>query len=359
MSLGCGVHTAAVHWRGGARKLIDLPSISSGQWDRRVDEISEATVTVEKGRAASACSAELGSITPFAHELTVYRDAEPVWQGPISKVTETRTTVTVDARDVLYYLDARVNSETYSFTGAAAMDLSLIAGWLIRNGLHRDDPNVEQWLQITESGIIGERAAYAQSVVILDELAELGRNGLDFTTVGRRIIVAPELGPLVPVRARLTDADFLGDLEVEVSGDDAGTRWIVEGAATETDTGESGEPLRGVAGGVDPFLGLVERIAREDSILDQSSAAVSAQRRVAVSNPAPVYLRVPQGAQLAPAAPVSVQQLVAGIGVNVAVEDMLRRVRSTQRLIRVTAGWSEAGEAIGVTLAPFGSEEST
>lgn len=345
--LGTGEYTAAIHTKGGERIFCDLPSAESGSWDRRVDDTAEAKVVISK-KTIGRASRRVGQITPWAHELTVYRsNGGMVWQGPVVDYAENGTSITVLAKDVTAWLGGRVNHAAYDFTGVRSRDLTEIARWLISNGLTPDDPNVAAHALYYPSGVTGERAAAVESVMILAELEELSRNGIDYTTVGRRIVVAGELTPIVPKLARLTDDHFLNELDVQVSGADTVTRWLVEGA----------DGILGTAGGPETGLGLIERLVSEDGVLDVQSARASARARRAVSYVPPIYLRVPDGAQLAPTAPVSIDQLVAGVGVDVAVTRYVRKVQQRQRLIRVTGEWSTSGEKIGITLAPFGAEQ--
>ncbi|NED91038.1 hypothetical protein G3I76_64515, partial [Streptomyces sp. SID11233] len=67
--------------------------------------------------------------------LVIYRDGHLVWEGPVLTPTWTRSGVTIEAADVLTWLDWRVPHEDRLWSGA---DLATIADWLIRDGFAPD-----------------------------------------------------------------------------------------------------------------------------------------------------------------------------------------------------------------------------
>src|SRR5690606_28272131 len=117
--LGCAeTYSAAVHLRGG-RVLwtpLDTEGITALSWGRKLGDYSEASVTVAKKDLPRECLQRLadtvnetGRITPgvhvWSHELSIYRDGRLVWQGPIIQPQESRTEITLDARDALFWND--------------------------------------------------------------------------------------------------------------------------------------------------------------------------------------------------------------------------------------------------------------
>src|SRR5690625_7682201 len=78
--LGCGTHRAAIFDRCESIKVADLDDVISGEWERLLDNASQATVEV--GRNGDCCRA-LDQIVPWRHELGVWRDDEQGWPGPL------------------------------------------------------------------------------------------------------------------------------------------------------------------------------------------------------------------------------------------------------------------------------------
>jgi hypothetical protein len=70
--------------------------------DRPLVDLRDEAVHQDTGR--------VGQIEPYAHELSLYRDSELVWQGPVTRTVENRTTFTVEAKDVTEWLARCVNT---------------------------------------------------------------------------------------------------------------------------------------------------------------------------------------------------------------------------------------------------------
>src|SRR5690625_5581383 len=86
--LGCGTHRAAIFDRCESIKVADLDDVISGEWERLLDNASQATVEV--GRNGDCCRA-LDQIVPWRHELVIWRDDEQVWSGPLMDRSEEHT----------------------------------------------------------------------------------------------------------------------------------------------------------------------------------------------------------------------------------------------------------------------------
>jgi len=148
----------------------------------------------------------------------------------------------------------------------------------------------------------------------------------------------------------LTADDLLGELSVVEDGLAAATRGVVVGGGVVGTCEQS-----------DEFLGLLEQIATEDSILDQVSADAHACAIVDTGHPAPLYVDLPGAAQLACNAPVCINELVPGVLVPVLVgpDQMCRAVQSVLRLRSIEVSVNADGETVGVELAPIGAGEVT
>ncbi|MFI9591233.1 hypothetical protein [Nonomuraea sp. NPDC052265] len=337
--LGCPeTYTVAIADRTGGREYGTVEA-SALDWSRILDDTSEANITVPY--RGEECCELLGNTRTWCNSLTIYRDQKRVWEGPITRIAHRGDDTMIAARDVTQWLFRRKIRELLDYTGTNAADLAMIARILIEHGFEPDDPNVLAYLWVTASGIIGERKYAANSGYVLDHLRELARTGVDFTVLGRRIILTGE-GPLGRLPG-LTDEHFVGPLSV-----------IEDGLAAITHATVIGKGVMAEAGGTGT-CGLLEFIATEEEIQDAASAKAEANALVAAGDPAPVFLEIPDDSQLAPEAPIGIQDLIPGVTVPVTSTATCRTIAAELRLLRVRVTFTEAdGEKVGITLAPLG-----
>lgn len=336
--LGCPQdYQVGVFDRRGEVQYGDLEPSSLG-WGRVLDDTSEATIVVPK---AGDCCELLNRTYSWCSSVGIFRDGVRVWEGPVVGLRFTDDETVIRARDVTQWLFKRKIRALLDFTGPAAADLAAMAERLIRHALEPDDPNVLGYLHVLASGITGERKYDADSGYVLDAIAELGRTGLDWTALGRRIILSGET-PLARLPV-LDDEMFVGGVEV-----------VEDGLAAVTDATVLGKGVRGGAGGVE-VCGLLEALVTEEDILDQPSAQAEAEAIVAAGWPPPIYVEVPDGTQLSAETPVDINELVPGVVAPITSERTCRTVAADLRLIKVDVTYGrDAGERVAVTFAPVG-----
>jgi hypothetical protein len=344
--LGCAEsYRVVIHVRGGVVPVVQ-PEITSLSWDRRLDDTSTATVIVAKRDLSAACCRQFARVDNWSHEVSVYRDGWLVWQGPITDILESRTTITVTASDVTALLKRRTNVVPVLFVGTNAADLATIARALIMAGFAygQDDPNFLANVEFHPTGTIVERKTLSNSVLLYDELVELVKLGLDFTTVGRKLIIAGELANVVPSPpGALRDDDVIGDIQIERAGMDFATR--VQAV---------GEGVSAQLGGDSDYYGTVDRLIKVQGATGNDDIYTAAQGLLAVNGQMPTYLRVQDGAQLAPDATITIDQLVCGVRVDLAMRGFCRPLPPQgMRLSRVTVRWGAAGETVGISLSPL------
>lgn len=343
ISLGCaGQYRAGIHLKGGRRLWSQCEPLLSAVWGRVLDDVSEAAVSVAKRDLSALCCGRIADTRPWGHELTVYRDDRLVWQGPVRKVVENRTTFTIYGRDVFSWLDRRVNTEPFTYT---AMDMSRIASQLIAGVLSTNDINIVDYLRVADCGVIGSRAAPAMSVYVGAEIRELAAAGIDFTTLGRAIVISGELSSAAPRAVLLAGKDIIGEYEIERTGDEV------------TWAGVVGEGVAGFYGGSDAFLGRVDMLVKANGTIDVGSASAQAKALVTQRRAPVTVLRLPDDSWLSQAAPITIEDLLCGNRIDVVTGDDMCMLpnRHAMRIIRVSGTWTEGGERIGVSLAPFTS----
>ncbi|MCA1834864.1 MAG: hypothetical protein LC721_00445, partial [Actinobacteria bacterium] len=297
---------------------LDFTSL---QWGRVMDGVSEAQVNVP-----AHCCGKLADVWPWRHELRISRNGEQQWVGPIEVVANCRSGITLVAKDMLGWLEHRVIHEDHCWDptcGGAPISAVAAASLLVQDGFGPDDPDVLKYLKTYGAGVIGGRQYAANSKYVIDALKDLGQGSLDFTTIGRSILLMRagyELGRL-PL---LNCEHFAGDVCTTVDGQGAATKAIV--------TGDSQLGIVGTSGGVDPYFGLLEVLVNDDTIKSGQTAIDQAAGLVNGHNPPPVLVQPPQGSTLNPSTPVCLEQLVPGVTAQVAMDCTCRTSNQLMRL---------------------------
>lgn len=318
---------------------------SSLTWHRALNDTSEATLTINLSSGNAECCALASQLRTWGHQIRISRDGVLVWEGPIVDLDYGREALVITARDVVTWLARRVVRSILDFrTGA---DLTTIAFALIEHGFAPDDPNVMAYVSTELTGISGERYYMPDEVTyIIDGLNELANTGVDYTCIGRRIAVFPELSSdSLPV---FRQDDFLDELHVREDGLSGATYAQIRGAG-----------VVGTFGGTSEFYGLLERVATEDNILDLPTANLRAQAVVQAGNPMPLYVTTPGQSRLACSAPVHINQLVPGIRIpiTIAVGELCRSVSTLMRLVALEVTVEAGEESISVELALPGRQD--
>lgn len=308
-------------------------------WDRRLDEVSEAVVQL---KPSAACCGRMSEIEPWRHELSISRDSVEQWVGPIRVQPSCTSGLVLKATDVLGWTERRVIHEDHDWSN---VDIGAVqaAVELIRDGYAPDDPNVLKYLTQFGTGVLGGRVYTANSQYVIDALKALAQGSIDFTTIGRRIVIMPagyELGR-TPM---LTCDHFADDLCTTVDGDAYASRAVVTGVA-----------VTGTAGGVDPYYGLVEVLKDDQAIGRQSTADGAAAGLLNGKQRVPVVIQSPAGGSgFAPDAPLCLDQLVPGITVPVSINCTCRTATQDMRLTQLKVSVTAEGETIAPLLVPVG-----
>ncbi|WP_381793017.1 hypothetical protein [Streptomyces niveus] len=335
MPVGCGSHTAQIIDRDGA--VVAVPDVLlEVEWTRVLDDTSTARILVQPG---DDCCAALSRVRSWRHKLALWRDNQPVWEGPILTPIWRNSGVEITAVDIMGWLDRRVPHSDLTF---ADDELAEIAAVLIRDGFAPDDPGHSVTI-IASTRIRGRREYQADVGQIGDHLRDLAATGLDYTAVGSRILLLPE--DHCARVGSLTDGDFADGLRIAEDGAGLATRWIVQGS----------EDVTGTAGGIDPYYGLLERVVEETSILDSASATAAARSRLRASRPAPVFIDTDDTTTLSPDASVDVPTLVPGWCVDVSTTETCRNIAQSMKILGLKVKETgAAGETVSVQLAPSG-----
>lgn len=310
-------------------------------WRRALDNWSGTDITIPTN--APDCCAMLADLRPWRHEISVFRDGVLVWgPGPIVRLEFTRDEVTIFARDVLALLDKRVVMTAQTYVDA---DLSTIAEGLIRDALSVDDHGALAFLDVTPTGITGSRSYAVNDGPVMDLLVDLARVGLDFTALGKRII----LGAAPFSRTGLLGCDdFLGT-----------PGYIIDGLTLATSAVVLGNGAVGTAGGEDSYYGLLTVIERQDDITTTAGADEAAASIVAANNPPVTIVQLPAPASLSPEAPVGINDLIPGATMPVAFDCLCPEVAQETIIIGLEVTVDAEGESVAPTAVRSGAQDAS
>lgn len=345
--LGCDAsYELLVTSRCGRATVTVLSNFTSLTWGRTLDDVSTAQVTMPGN-----CCDDINGIRSWGHELHVIRDGDEVWCGPIVTLPSCRSNVTFIAWDVAGWLQRRVIRARTCFDpdcGGVATDGPSIADRLVRDAFAPDDPCVLEYLTTITGGPAQERDYLAASGYTIDALKDLSKGALDFTTVGRRLILMPE-GYTLGRTARLTCDAFGDDVCATEDGLGLATMAYVAGKLADTTTTVSGS-----SGGLDAFYGLVEVLQADDSVRTVAAAEKQAAGIVNSRNPAPVLVQPPGASALSPEAPVCISELIPGVEVPVLLDCTCRQVSQMMRITKLDVTVDASGEQVSPLLVPTG-----
>ncbi len=363
MSIECHPHHAFVADRGG-RIIANLTDVVLFRWDRVRDDISEAIVLVSA--PSPACSKILGDLRAGRHELVIYRGPRRVWEGPITHIEYTRTSVKISARDVMHYVYKTIEHSGYDNSYPNIDYVTNRMEKILRAELVRkeslDPPiNVLPHLEMrTNEGTArtSKKTVPYQMTVWEDIDGMAARSGLDYSVIGRRIY-ANDVHDVIGRTQLMTDADFHADVIVTEYGSELATF----SAVTTSENAVS------VVGGIDPYYGEWELLNTaygegEDHPTAESREPTAvvlreqASRNLSNRNPTPVVVRVPDSATINPTTTaLTMDDFVPGIRVPVRAGFTHRQVIQEQKLDKVRFEEDRNGEKISITLSPAPKDE--
>lgn len=372
-------HTVYIFDRGGMTRIAQLLDVSSVQWERDRDGVSEATIRIE-GSACSAQADTLSKIEPKRHELVIFRGSTRVWEGPIWRVGWHSDWVEVNAHDVMEYVmgtpltqdyDNRFRNQIDPETGNVIGPLSRPT-WVTKRIQDILNHELQAWESLTPPGNIlpyvvvhrydatdPKTTAYtrAYEMTVGEHMADLAHySGIDWACIGRAIHVWDvdrNLG-----RTRLvTEADFLGAevILTAYGADHTQNAYVI---------GENGVYGQAHATEYNDYYGPWTKIFtayNEEGTTEptQSELNSQAQRNIAGRTPVPLEVRIPDNSSIRLDETLTINDLVPGVQIPVLATLNARRTSQMQKLDHLTVTEDATGENIQVTLVPTsrGSED--
>lgn len=390
-ALGEGTYTVMAYDRGGQRPRGQIGPITLGRWERLRDDISQASI-ITSGFGEDCC-ALLSELRTWAHELAFFRNGERVWEGPITRIAYHRDHVEIACHDPMVYVYRRIMRQGYNdnyrvIGGIRDHDHTFVypnpvppgicvcgalewgnrtvvdrAAIIIANALSPDDPNVLPWLtrfdfldDAKEARSVADWSKTAWEEV--DSLAATG--GLDYTTVGRRIILH-DTHRAIGVLPEMREKDFFSPPVITEYGMSAAN---VFGVTNNSGVYGSFEFPIAERYGLGPIEQLASEYGEAETTGDPEAltAAQAAQKKAVLDGqarrnitgrwPAPLVARVPDNSRIHSEANVGINQLVPGVHIPLRVETVCRSFAQMQKLDSVTVEFSEKGEQVKVVMSP-------
>lgn len=350
--LGCGEPSFFITSRCSGTVTCVLDGlVTSATWGRKLDDVSTAMVTVDlSGDAASVCCACLSETEPWCHELHIWRDGDEVWCGPVQEIEYSYNKVVIKASDSLSWLGVRI--PIVHIRPLVAEDLTTTAVGMITAALNEESAiyscEVDNIFS-QPTGVVMQVFYEAYKDSYLQNLRNIAALGLNFTTLGRTIVLVGSTAPLTPL-VLLNDEHIIGDIQVTKDGTLQGNRYFVHF------DGDFGVPASGEA--VNKYCyNAIERILDGLGVVTGVQAGATADSYVAASAIAPRMLIIPPGSRLSPDTPWTINQMVPGARVDVAVTRLCLDLTQSFILTEVEVSYNDAdGESVGITLTPLNNE---
>ncbi|WP_147425474.1 hypothetical protein [Bailinhaonella thermotolerans] len=342
-----------------SKTVTTLTGLVSVEWGRRLEDTSEATVTLAQSRVSAACCRALSRFENWFWDLLIFRDSELVWRGPILDLEETGQSIVIHARDLSAWLERRSWVAPYGAALPSNPDLAAVAHYNLIGAFVADPelptqtaiwtrPNIPAITSYTPSGIklADTDLRLSEDSNAREDLDETAKFGLDWTTHVDKILISGEASTSTPAAAWLSADDFAVPLQVAMQGSTAGTAILVYGGA-------SGDVPALYWRGLDRPPVFLEPLRVNSTTMSDADKTEIGKSVVLRNFPPARVVRVPDGAPLTPAAPIPMAGLVCGRRINVSVDSRCWPASAGYRLSQVAVKWSQAGEQVGVTFAPL------
>jgi len=380
-------HSVMIHDRGGVRRVGALSDLTEVQWARERDVMSSAKVVIS-GRACADQESFINTIAPRRHEMVVFRGNQRVWEGPILEASWYSNRVEVIANDVTDYLRGTPLSKPwpgpdgggqiymterireileYELTTDYEMVVSpsgvpvtvLVPRWENLDPPANVLPHLEVRASTGPAGILTRSSVEAFEMMAGEHLQNLAEGGLDYTTIGRKILIWDSAQSIGRTRV-LSDSDFYGELRVIAAGGEHASIGHIS-AQRDEETEETPDPSSGIgnAGGADDFYGVWTRLVSLSSeegtdTPTQLELNSQARRQILGRSPVPTEIVVPADGGIRLSHDLRINELVPGAVLPVRATLNLRPVQQDQRLDRLVVRETPAGETVQVSLSSAG-----
>lgn len=400
---GCvSTHSAFITDRGGSDRLGPVINLSRVKWERHRDNTSEASIRLE-GDHCGENEELLDKARTHRHELVLFRGEERVWEGPLHRIAtgpgyaeifahdvseylfnqpmtqawenstlngvSRATTVTGRIENIIEYEMSHGRTQFYpdtmpdaagdvaAWVAAGGTATPVAGGWNIGMPAFESDDiwpstNILPFLDVRHFPNEARTAmdTYAYQATVGSHLQALARqNGIDFTVIGRRILIwdtSRNLGVL----PTMTSGYFSNDVLVTEYGADHAQSAYSVGA-----NGMYGSALtlKNLAY-YGPWTSMYT-LYNEDGTSTPAQPELDSQARRNLSgrSPAPIEVRIPDNSSIFLPPEIPLNWLVPGVQVPLRATLNYRNLAQMQKLDSVTVTEEgDSGEVIQGTLTP-------
>lgn len=326
---GHGSYEVYLTERGGQGSLGTLLAPSALAWARKLDDVTQATMTAPVERLSRAPQA-------WTDELRIDRDGETVWVGPLTKPTLHLGSVEAEGRDMTAWLDHRALLTDRLFT---QVDAAFVWDRLAHDAIDQENSMNIVVVPATSGLPIDQKIVGAELEVAGDRLRRLAQGPLDYFAIARRIYVGPSGVGAPPETFLFTDAAFA---RVEASRDGLGFASDLQVRGAGKATGRAMLPV--------PAQGLVSSVVQDDTQLSPPACQRNAEQRLHVLGQQQFTIT----GDLSDRSPVAVDRLVPGLRCRVVLSDALPCLIAVDGVLtEMGVALSDNGqEVITVTIEP-------
>lgn len=336
--LGCGSYQVIAQPRGDG-SLIGVVPWTQITWERVIDDTSQTKVTLDLQNPA--CCELLSVLRPWQHELAIYRDGVEIWVGPVYTIAQPPERSEIVGRDLTAWWDRRLIHEDHVYSNA---DLSTIFEDVSNDAMLPDNsPGLS--VSATPCGVTATTTYLAaQHLVAGQTLRDIANIGVDFTALRRVILAGGTTVPSDPV-GTLFDSHFQTPPQPSLDGSAQHNSLVVRGSGG----GAAGDTISGAASddAAAELAGLLEDVVTITTITDNVTARAAARTRVELQKEVVLI----DQCVLAPTAPVTVEQLIAGAVVALKLANTCIPVDDSYRIQKVSGSISSTDGIEQITLA--------
>lgn len=319
------------------------------EYERVVDGISKAKVDLVT--AGDNCCGQLAAVDHWNTDLliTTYNPDlgvdEVLWRGPVRKPTFRRGSVTIEATDVLSWLQVRMLEQDFDFANEDVSDIFIdLATYALTK-----DPNhfpVHEFVRYLSGTVESRKVEASSNRMTWNVAGEMLQAGLDVTTFGSRIVVG--VPAFTPIELRDTDVQGTNPAEIAKDGDEYANRWISSASRDIVGIYPPGPPT-----GANGFP-LVEGSISDSQLPDVASAEAAAKARYDFSAKGVRRVKASGGLILLPSSNIDHRKLIAGQTFNYAATETCYAAKETLRLGRLANVVEKGGERVTIDLQPVG-----
>lgn len=344
----CGRHTAQI-WNRGALALVgEATPLLRVRYNRIRDDISHAEIELP----TYDCCDLLALLGTIKHELHIFRDGAPVWEGVVTRIEFETDIVRIFAEDMLWVATRSTVEQGYNHSYPNIGNVIDTMHWdiVVQCFLKYHDPwrmtgayggarhlwdvhHADHSLDPREA-----RVVFPYSVTCWEDFDKFATDyGADYTVVNRDIYYWDNhlAWKVIPDLEEQWISDFPRIVEY---GNQLITRSIVTNGKGYAGMKVAPPEIRAVYGYVDNLISNISEGSIIDGpppVEDVTEWMGTAKRMLDGSFPPPVAIVIPANTTLLPGSPWTMTDLFPGAWFQVSVDRLCRSVTEWQRLQEV------------------------